>query len=562
MSKLGDEKGWKSDEGLAKVDKASAGEARRKRKYHGHKPKEFHPLILKPWSQRGIVLVLGAIGALAYPPLFIFPALLLSLSGIWFFLDRDIENRSSFLKIFLLGWWFGLGHFTAGLYWIAHALTVDLAAFWWLIPFALFGVPAILAIFTGISFMGVKLWPYKGISRAFAFAAIWVGMEWIRGHIFTGFPWNLEGYAWAFSPEMTQAASLAGVYGLSLLTLLMAVTLGYLFGARAFERDIALSVYLIAILCWVWGKGRLDHPDVLPSPSLLIRLVQPNIPQTLKWDPVQRENNFQKLLIMTAAPSRVPLKAIIWPESAVPFFLEQEPDLCWRIAAVIPKDALLFTGAIRRTPSEKTPLEVWNSLLVLDDQGNIVTAYDKAHLVPFGEYLPIRKTLDALFGKGSLKKITAGSVDFSAGPGPQSIPLPKGLPPFSGLVCYEVIFPTAVINPTQNRPGWMINITNDAWYGNTSGPYQHLEMARFRAIEEGVPLVRSANSGVSAVFDGYGRNIGSLHLSKKGILDVDLPAPTRIVPPYARWGDWITLGLIMVMFALAWIFSLKTRRDE
>lgn len=520
------------------------------------------PLFLKPWSQRGIALVLGALGALAYPPLFIFPALLLSLSGIWFLLEQDIENKSSFLKVFWLGWWFGLGHFTAGFYWIAHALTVDLSAFWWLIPFALLGVPAILAIFTGLSFMGAKLWPYKGISRAFAFAAIWVGVEWIRGHIFTGFPWNLEGYAWAFSLEMAQAASLAGVYGLSLLTLLLAVCLGYLFGRKTFERNTALSIYLIAVLCWVWGKARLDHPDILASPPLLIRLVQPNVPQTLKWDPVRREDNFQQLLKMTAMPSTAPLKAIIWPESAVPFFLEQELFMRKRIAGVMPKGALLFTGTIRRTPPEKTPLKIWNSLLVLDDQGDIVTSYDKSHLVPFGEYVPFRKTLDALFGKGSLKKITAGNVDFTAGPGPETIALPMGLPPFSGLVCYEVIFPTAVINPSQNRPGWMINVTNDAWYGNTSGPYQHLETARFRAIEEGVPLVRSANSGVSAVFDGYGRNIGNIGLSKKGILDVFLPNPTRIVPPYARWGDWITLSLIMGMFALAWVFSLKTRRNE
>jgi apolipoprotein N-acyltransferase len=515
--------------------------------------------LLKPWPQRGIALVLGALGALAFAPLFIFPALLLSLSGIWFLLEQDIENKFSFPKIFWLGWWFGLGHFTAGLYWIANALTVDLAAFWWLIPFALFGVPAILAIFTGLSFMGTKLWPHKGISRAFAFAAIWVGVEWLRGHIFTGFPWNLAGYAWAFSPEMVQAASLAGVYGLSLLTLLMAISLEYLVGKRAFERNTGLSIYLICALCWVWGKGRLDHPKIVTSPPLFIRLVQPNIPQTLKWDPVQREDNFQDLLKITAAPSSHPLKAIIWPESAVPFFLEQEHILREQIAKIMPKGALLVTGAIRRTPPGKTPLEVWNSLLVLDDQGDIVTAYDKAHLVPFGEYLPFRKILDAVFGKGSLKKITAGSLDFSAGPGPETIPLPGGLPPFSGLVCYEVIFPSAVINPSQPRPGWMINITNDAWYGNTSGPYQHLEMARFRAIEEGVPLVRSANSGISAVFDSYGQNMGNIGLSKKGILDVFLPTPTRVVPFYARWGDWITLGLILCMFALAWVFSLKVR---
>ena len=250
---------------------------------------DFSPLNLKPWPQRGIAFILGAVGALAFAPVFLFPAILLSLSGIWFFLEQEIEQKSSFSKIFWLGWWFGLGHFTAGLYWIAYALTVDLEAFWWLIPFALLGVPAILAVFTGFSFILTRLWPYNGMSRAFAFAAIWVGVEWLRGHLFTGFPWNLEGYTWAFSPEMAQVASFAGVYGLSLLTLLMAVSLRYFVSKLNFERNTALSIYLIAVLCWVWGKGRLDHPDVLTSPPLTIRLVQPNIPQTLKWDPMQRE---------------------------------------------------------------------------------------------------------------------------------------------------------------------------------------------------------------------------------------------------------------------------------
>ena len=523
---------------------------------------DFPLIFLKPWPQRGIAFFLGALGALAFAPLFLFPALLLAISGIWFLLDEEIKHKSSFLKIFWLGWWFGLGHFTAGLYWIAHALTVDLASFWWLIPFALFGIPAILAVFTGISFILTKLWPYEGISRAFAFVAIWVGVEWLRGHIFTGFPWNLLGYAWAFSPEMIQFASITGVYGLSFLTLLMAVSLGYLGGKNSFKRNVAFCIYLIAVLVWVWGKERLNHPNVVTSLPLAIRLVQPSIPQSLKWDPRQKEANFQQLLEMTTRPSSLPLKAIIWPESAVSFFLEQDDLRRARIADVMPKGGLLFTGGLCRTEPGETPVEIWNSLLTLNDQGNIIAFYDKSHLVPFGEYLPFRKTLDSLFGEGSIKKITAGTKDFTAGSGPKSISLPEGFPSFSGLVCYEVIFPCAIINLNQNRPGWVINVTNDAWYGKTSGPYQHFEIARFRAIEEGVPLVRVANSGISAVFDAYGRNMGSIGLEKQGILDVFLPSPTRFVPLYGQWRDWITLCLIMSGFALAWIFSLTVRREE
>jgi len=520
------------------------------------------PLFLKPWSQRAAAFILGVVGALAFAPLLIFPAILLSLSGIWFFLNRALEQHVSASKIFWLGWWFGLGHFTAGLYWITYALTVDLATFWWLIPFALFGIPTILGIFTGVSFMTLKLWPYKGISRATAFAAIWVGVEWLRGYLFTGFPWNLLGYTWAFSPEMMQIASLFGVYGLSLLTILMGISLNYLIDTRFFERNIVLSIFLIAAVGWMWGKVHLDHPDVLPSPPLAIRLVQPSIPQTLKWHPAQKEAHFKQLLELTARPSPLPLKAIVWPETAVPFFLEQEEFRRVLISKVIPKGGLLFTGALRRTPPGVIPVEIWNSLSVLNDQGNMVADYDKSHLVPFGEYIPFRRLSDNLFGKGSIKKITAGLVDFTPGPGPETLTLPAGFPSFSGLICYEVIFPREVINPTQERPGWMINITNDGWFGHTSGPYQHLEMARFRAIEEGIPLVRVANSGISAVFDAYGRSLGSLGLGTKAVLDVFLPTPTRLSPPYARWGDWITLMLIVGTFGLAGLFGLKHREKE
>jgi len=511
----------------------------------------------QPWPQRLVAFILGAFGALGFSPIFLFPALLLSLSVIWFLLEESIKKRTSFLKIFWLGWWFGLGHFTAGLYWITHALMVDLASFWWLIPFALLGIPAILALFTGTSFLITTFWPYGGLSRGFAFAAIWVGIEWLRGHLFTGFPWNLVGYAWAFSPELIQLASLAGVYGLTFLTLLMAISLRHIANKRLFERTIALVIYLSVGLFWLWGKERLAHPETLSAPPLAIRLVQPNIPQTLKWNPRQREKNFQTLLEMTAQPSLLPLKAIIWPESAVPFFLETHPEARKKIAETLPQGGLLFTGALRYSG----PKRICNSLVALNDKAEIVAYYDKFHLVPFGEYLPLRNFWDRLFGEGVLKKITTGSIDFTAGPGPQPLCLPPDFPCCTGLVCYEVIFPRGIINPVLPRPEWIINITNDAWYGNSSGPYQHLESARFRAIEEGIPLVRAANSGISAVFDAYGRTIGSLGLNVKGVLDVILPAPLRKAPFYARWGDWITLGLIAGILSLALILSLKRRED-
>lgn len=308
----------------------------------------------------------------------------------------------------------------------------------------------------------------------------------------------------------------------------------------------------------MWGHHRLNHPEMMELPPLALRIVQPNIPQTLKWNLAQKEDNFRQLLQMTAQPSTLNLKAVIWPETAIPFFLEQDSFRRMLIAEALPKDALLFTGALRLTG----PKEVRNSILILDKEGNILTSYDKAHLVPFGEYIPFRKNIDAIFGEGSIKKITIGALDFIAGPGPELVTLPNDFPSFSGLVCYEVIFPCAVVNSAQERPKWMLNVTNDAWYGNTSGPYQHLEMARMRAIEEGVPLVRAANSGISAVFDAYGRMKGSIKLSTTGVLDVFLPTPTQTKPLYARWGDWITLGLLAIVFAFAGVVVLKERFDE
>lgn len=521
------------------------------------------PILNQPWKTRTIACLLGVMGSLAFAPFFLFPALILSLSGLWVLLDRMIEARSSFRSLFLLGWWFGLGHFTGGLYWIAHALTVDLETFWWALPFALLGIPSLLAIFIGFSFMVLRLWPFGGISRAFVFSALWVSVEWIRTYLFTGFPWNLLGYAWRFSLEIMQVASLVGVYGLSLLILLMSVTLGYLAGKKGFERNVSLFIYLLIVVCWIWGHNRLNHPDVTNSPSLSLRIVQPNIAQTLKWDPKQQDENFHRLLSMTKKTSPLPLRFIIWPESAVPFFLEQNVPRRDLIADFLPKGAFLLTGALRKTVSEKDQSpQVWNSLLVLNTKGDIIGHYDKAHLVPFGEYLPFRSFLDSLFGKGAIKKLTAGTIDFSAGPGPETVPLPEGLPSFSALICYEAIFPRTVTNPDQPRPDWVINITNDAWFGNTSGPYQHLEIARFRAIEEGIPLVRVANSGISAVFNAYGRLTGSIGLEERGVLDTFLPAPTRLIPFYGRWGDWTFMALLICTFAFAFVFGFKRHHHE
>jgi apolipoprotein N-acyltransferase len=279
-------------------------------------------------------------------------------------------------------------------------------------------------------------------------------------------------------------------------------------------------------------------------PGARLRLVQGDIAQTLKWQPEQRARWFRRYLELSARPADH-IKAIIWPESATPYPLDREPEARRLIARVVPPGGLLLTGSARFDLESKPP-RAWNSLFALDDTGRILAVYDKHELVPFGEFLPFRTVL----GRLGLEKLTQGSIDFQPGPGRVTLTLP-GLPPFSPLICYEAIFPGRVVDP-HARPDWLLNVTNDAWFGRSSGPYQHLAMARFRAIEEGLPLVRAANTGISVVVDPYGRVQARLDLDVTGVLDAALPAPLP-EPPFARLGLWpvavaaCLAGMLMLM---------------
>jgi len=266
----------------------------------------------------------------------------------------------------------------------------------------------------------------------------------------------------------------------------------------------------------------------LAVPEVRLRLVQPSIPHALKWRSDQRAANLRLQAEMSLGPGHDDRTLIIWPETAVPYLLAAEPRLREELAALVPPGGYLVTGAPRVDP-ERPDAEIWNSLHALDGSGQIAATYDKVHLVPFGEYTPLRSLL-------GLAKLTAGTRDFSAGPGLASLALP-GVPPFSPLICYEVIFPGAVIPPSGQgpRPRWLLNLTNDAWFGDSSGPYQHFASARIRAVEEGIPLIRAANNGISAVIDPYGRVVGQINLNDRGVLDAQLPeaAKQRTVYSYA-----------------------------
>jgi apolipoprotein N-acyltransferase len=265
--------------------------------------------------------------------------------------------------------------------------------------------------------------------------------------------------------------------------------------------------------------------------------VQPSIPESAKNDPTQVLVNFRRLFALSTAPGAEHDSAVIWPEAAAPPFLDRDGGARKALAQAAPLDGYVITGTVRTDPAPAPPVHIWNSLVAIDHEGAIRATYDKAHLVPFGEYVPFRSILP-------MQKITPGAIDFSAGPGPRTVTLP-GLPPFSPLICYEAIFPGAVVEP-GHRPAWLLNITNDAWYGFTSGPFQHVAITRVRAVEEGLPLARAANNGITAMFDPYGRVLGHLDLDAVGVLDEKLPQalPATL---YSQLGDTAYFAMLLLI---------------
>jgi apolipoprotein N-acyltransferase len=505
---------------------------------------------LAGWRRYGFAALLGALAAASLSPVDLTPVLVVSFTGLIWLADGT-RGRGGAL---LLGWSFGFGFFLAGLYWIAAALFVDIAQFWWMVPFAVAGLPAGLAIFTALAqlaaFEASERLRLAGSARILAFAACWAVAEYLRGHVLTGFPWNLVGNAWAGAfpgaLAVLQSASVLGIYGLSLLTVTAAALPARLGDLGRGRFQAPLAALLLVAAAAAAGTWRLADAPRARVPGVMLRLVQPSIPEALKNDPQALAQNLRRLLALSASPGAAGASDIIWPEAAAPPLLERYPELRRAIAATIPKGGLLLTGAERAEPLQGwPPRKVWNSIIVLDDTGAIIASYDKSHLVPFGEYVPLRGILP-------IERIAPGIGDFSRGPGPRTQDLP-GLPPVSPLICYEAIFPGAVIDPAH-RPQWLLNVTNDAWYGVSSGPFQHLAIARVRAIEEGMPLVRAANNGVSAVIDSYGRVLARLDLNAVGVLDAPLPkalAPTL----YERMRDRIFWALVLALLAAIGIVS-------
>lgn len=504
------------------------------------------PDVCSRLSRRGrftAALAAGGLCSLALPPLSLFPLLWLGFP-LLFLLVHGAPNR---WQAFLTGWGFAFGYFTLSLYWIAAALLVDLTRFWWLVPFCVAGLPALLGVYYGLAALFWYRWRGLDAPGAALLALLLFIAEYARGHLLSGFPWNLFGYVWADILPMAQSVSLFGIYGLTLLTLFAACLPAALFTRTKAARRANLLATSILMLLAGWGAVRLQEPTTTMA-AARYRLVQPNIAQAMKWDPAQREANLQTLLRLSAPPIAAPTY-MIWPESAVPFFLTDDMSRRDQIVAALPKGAVLVTGGDRRQPNyAKGRWDYFNSLLVMD--GNIVTAiYDKVHLVPFGEYVPLQSF-------GPVATATAGMGSFAAGAAPQTLRV-RDLPPFSPLICYEVLFPGTVTDKSGTAQ-LLINITNDAWYGRTAGPYQHLAIARMRAIEEGLPLLRAANTGISASIDAYGRTLQFLPLDTEGTIDAPIPHPAPRTL-YAKVADSLALE---IAFFLTLALCLGTRRTR
>lgn len=507
------------------------------------------------WKRAGIALLAGALSALAMAPFNAWPVLFLTFSVAVWLIDGAAAGRWRGVPAAAWsGFWFGLGYFVPGLYWIGYAFFVDADTFAWLTPFAVLGLPAYLALFTAFGFALARLiWP-RGITRVLALAVSLTISEWLRGHVLTGFPWNTFGYALSEPLALAQTGSLVGLWGMTFLAVAIfaspAVLIdGFSRGRKPWLAPVTALVVLAAMLAF--GAVRLSLSPTTMVDGVKLRIMQPDLQQDAKFNYSAKAAVMQKYLTLSdrsSGPHSTGVSdatILIWPESAFPFFLTREADAMAQIADLLPKGTVLITGSVRAPdlPAGVRITRAYNSIYLIDHDGSVLSVYDKLHLVPFGEYLPFQEWMEQL-GFQNLTKVVGGFI-----PGTIRKPLdvpnaPRALP----LICYEAIFPGNLGN-RDDRPGWIINVTNDGWFGISTGPYQHLQQARMRSIEEGLPLVRAANTGISAVIDPVGRIVARLSLGIEGVLDAGLPA--AIAPTiYARVGNIPAAVIVIVAFAI------------
>ncbi|QGM98679.1 apolipoprotein N-acyltransferase [Methylocystis parvus] len=515
------------------------------------------------WTRRAIAFAAGAFGTLALPPFDFAPAMAVPMTAaVWLIDGAAIQGaRFSLAPIrsaAAAGWWLGFGYFLASLWWLGAAMLVEADQFAWAIPLAVIGLPTALALFPALGFALSRLLWSSGSLRIFALAAGLGASEWLRGHILTGFPWNDFGMALAEAGPFGQAASLVGLHGLDLLAIVIfaapATIVDRRPGQRFLSNAAAWTAAFLLLTLSAYGALRLATSGTEYVDGVALRLMQPNLPQDAKFKPENGQEILRRYLALSdraTGPGHTGVSDVthlIWPESAFPYVLSREPQAVAAISRAL-QGKILITGAARvEADGSGRRGKIYNSIEVL--QGDRFLAfYDKTHLVPFGEYLPLEGLLRPL----GVSHLVPGVWD--RGQGPRTLAAP-GLPQIAPLICYEAIFPgeAAPRDKGGARPQLLLNLTNDGWFGKTIGPYQHFAQARLRAVEEGLPLIRVANTGISAIVDAYGRVIDSLPLGEEGIIDGRLPKAAGETI-FARWGG----GPFVVLWALFLLLALAGR---
>ncbi len=503
------------------------------------------------WRARIAALAAGLAAGLAHPPF----GLLIGLLG-YGVLMRLAETggqrplRSSFFR----GWLAGVGYFSISVWWITEAFLVDAAAHGWMAPFALLLMAGGLALFWGLAALAYRLSRPRGPWRVLVFAGCLAFAEWTRGHVFTGFPWNLPGETWVAGGAVSQAAAVVGAYGLTWLTLAIAAAPALVFKPSPRRgRVIAVGAAALALV-GLYGAGAVrlgGAPGAAPD-APRIRIVQADIDQKDKWKPENLDQIVDTYVELSQRPGTVDI--VVWPEGALPAVIDDllapgSPYVDRFVGALAPGQTLLM-GANRAGLSPEGGVDYFNSLIALRRVGDglkVTGVYDKHRLVPFGEFLPFGDLATQL----GIRSLVHMPEDFTAGPAPAPLRL-EGAPPVQPLICYEALFPRLVSEGAGRggfRPDWLLNVSNDAWFGATSGPWQHLNIASYRAIEEGLPIVRSTPTGVSAVIDAHGRIVGDkLGLGDAGIIDARLPPPLKPTV-YSRLGE-APLAAMLVLSAI------------
>ena len=516
--------------------------------------------IMLSWGWRRIALAMlaGAFGALGLPPISFFPVLFLSLPVLVWLIDgaagpADASLVGRLAPAFWTGWWFGFGWFVAGLWWIGTGIPSYDPALAWAVPLALIGLPAALSLFTGVAVAASRLFWSDGIGRIASLSAFLGLADYLRGFLFTGFPWNPIGLSAMPVPLLMQSIEVTGYAGMTVLSVFV-FSAPALIGTRrgAIAGMIAALVLMLAHIGYGalrLGPGMLTAQTDAPKP--VVRIVQPAIDQNEKFAPGERERVFSKLVEMSQLAPTNGLRRpdyIVWPETSLPFILAENPAALSRIEAMLQVGQTLILGAVRAEDGGAgVPTRYYNTIHVIDDAGQISGGADKAHLVPFGEYLPF----DGFFRSIGLRPIAEAFGGYVAADRRVLLSLPGALRAVP-LICYEAIFPDlATVN--GERGDFLLNLTNDGWFAGTPGPYQHLQHARLRSVETRTPMVRAANTGISAVIDAQGRIVASLSDGLEGIVDVELPAQAVSFWPvnFREFNFWLLCAIMVVVAAIA-----------